>query len=242
VGGRIGACYFRVRSVLDNAKEGPPSGLIRTRPGPVREVFVSRAAGGRVSLSWIASTSPGVTGYNIYRATAKEFDPWRVRFDPKRRMAGKLAKLNEKPVEGLSYTDKPGDEPVGCSESTWPTLFIYVVRAVNSLGLESGNSPATLSVPGPAGPVIPVRLGDGRTLVVSGPVPSSPGVGYSLYRLDSYKGDHVYRMKGAPQTGTVFVDDETWPVGDRRSYFVIARDGLGQMGVPSTPGWAVNMP
>jgi hypothetical protein len=78
--------------------------------------------------------------------------------------------------------------------------------------------------------------------VLSGTIAPDSLAGYSLYRLDSYKGDHVYRMKGAPQTGTVFVDDERWPVGDRRSYFIIARDQMGQMGVPSTPGWAVNMP
>ncbi len=242
VTGKTGACCFRVCSVLDKAKEGLPGNVVRTVPLPVREISASRAADGAVALSWLASGGPGVIGYNIYRAPAKEYDPWKKTFDPKKIITGELAKVNEKPVEEIFYTDRPGGPAAACSELKWGGLFIYVVRAVNSLGLESGNSPATLSIPGTPGPVIPVRLGDGRTLVVSGAIAPAALAGYSLYRLDSYRGDHVYRMKGAPQTGTVFVDDEAWPAGDRRSYFVIARDEMGQMGVPSTPGWAINMP
>ena len=44
------------------------------------------------------------------------------------------------------------------------------------------------------------------------------------------------------ERGAVFVDEESWPSADRRAYYVIAVDGAGQLGVPSSPGWARNMP
>jgi len=76
-----------------------------------------------VSMSWAASTSPNISGYNVYRgATA----------------AGTFSKMNSTLISGTSYTDttvQPGQ------------TYYYVVTAVNSSNSESQySSPAAQSV------------------------------------------------------------------------------------------------
>lgn len=234
--------YYQVRAVGADGKEGVPSTLTRTQPGVVREIFAARGADGRVELSWAESAGPGVAGYNVYRAKVEPVDLWQKGFDPAK-IKGKLVRLNRTPLKDAAFTDDPGEAAGLCGESSgWAPLCAYVVRAMNARGEESGPSPVTLSIPAPPGPVLPVRLNDGRTLVISGRSPATPLAGHALYRLDSYKGDRTYRLRGAPQAGSVFVDGESWPSADRRAYYVIAVDGAGQLGVPSSPGWARDMP
>lgn len=76
-----------------------------------------------VSLSWIASTSSNVTGYNVYRGIAP---------------GGPYAKVNSALIAGTSYTDNsvlPGQ------------TYYYVATAVDSGGNESAYStPAAQSV------------------------------------------------------------------------------------------------
>ncbi len=77
-----------------------------------------------VLLSWTASTSSGVTGYYVYRAT----------------QTGQYAKINpSSPASGTQFTD------TGVAAGT---TYNYVVTAVDSSGTESPySSPATVSVP-----------------------------------------------------------------------------------------------
>ncbi len=70
-----------------------------------------------VSISWNASTSEDVTGYNVYRATT-----------PK----GSYTKINSSLVKATSYTD----------ESAAKGSYAYVATTVNSKGQESGYSSA----------------------------------------------------------------------------------------------------
>ena len=69
-----------------------------------------------VTLSWSASSSPGVAGYNVYRATVA---------------GGPYAKLNGSPVSSLSFTD--------ASVAGGGTYF-YVATAVDGSMVESGFS------------------------------------------------------------------------------------------------------
>ena len=235
--------YYRVTAVGGDGREGPPSLLARSQPLPVREVDASRGADGSVGLSWAPSASPGVVGYNVYRAACEKVDMWHERFEPAGK-TGDFVKVNPEPVTGTAFTDRPGgDAPAGlASESSWAPFFVYVVRAVNALGQESGPSPATASIPAPPGPAVAVPLEDGRVLVTAGGERAAPVRGRQLYRMDSYKGEWIYRSCGAPSPGAVFVDAQRWPRGDRCAYFVIAVDELGQLGVPSTEAWARNAP
>jgi P pilus assembly chaperone PapD len=71
-----------------------------------------------VELSWAASTSAGIVGYNVYRAIG----------------TGGYSKLDSSLITGLKYTDVT---------VTAGTTYKYVVTAVDSLGLESAFSSAT---------------------------------------------------------------------------------------------------
>lgn len=77
-----------------------------------------------VSLIWIASTSAGVAGYNVYRGTVS---------------GGPYSKLTAAPVSGTSYTDS--------TVQSGQTYF-YVTTAVNAQGVESSDSnQATAVIP-----------------------------------------------------------------------------------------------
>ena len=70
-----------------------------------------------VALNWVASTSPGIVGYIVYRAIGTTG----------------YAKLGTSVVSGLKYTD---------ATVASGTTYKYVVTAVNSSGAESGYSGA----------------------------------------------------------------------------------------------------
>jgi len=78
-----------------------------------------------VALSWIASTSPDIAGYNEYRGTTQ----------------GTYSKVNTSLVAGTAYTD-------AAVQSGQDITYYYVVTAVNSSGVESAqSSPASVTVP-----------------------------------------------------------------------------------------------
>ena len=82
------------------------------------------STGHSVSLGWAASTSPNISGYNVYRATGT---------------TGTYSKLTSTPLTGLKYTD---------ASVVNGETYMYVVTAVNSSGVESPHStPATAVIP-----------------------------------------------------------------------------------------------
>ncbi len=79
-----------------------------------------------VALSWQASTSSGVTGYNVYRGTVS---------------GGPYTKITSSTVSGLGYTD---------NNVTSGQTYYYVATAVDSSSNESAYSnQATAAVPNP---------------------------------------------------------------------------------------------
>lgn len=77
-----------------------------------------------VDLTWTASTSSGVTGYDIYRGTAS---------------GGPYSQINSSLVAGPSYTDSTVEAG---------QTYYYVAKAVNSSGAQSGYSTqASATVP-----------------------------------------------------------------------------------------------
>src|SRR5579863_1687014 len=78
-----------------------------------------------VGLSWLASSSSGISGYNVYRGT----------------VLGSYSKINSSLIAQSSYTDTT-------VQAGQNTAYYYVVTAVNSSSSESLYSdPATVSVP-----------------------------------------------------------------------------------------------
>ncbi|MGH9400513.1 MAG: choice-of-anchor D domain-containing protein [Terriglobia bacterium] len=79
-----------------------------------------------VTLTWGASTSSNITGYNVYRGTVA---------------GGSYTKLNSSPKTGTAYTDTTVDAG---------QTYYYVTTAVDSQGIESGDSnQATATIPSP---------------------------------------------------------------------------------------------
>ena len=94
----------------------------------VRQRVLSAALGGAcvVTLSWTASSSSSVTGYNIYQASAP---------------TGPYTKINSSPIVGTTYSD-------GSIKSG--QTYYYVVTAVNTSNNESAYSnQAAAIVPSP---------------------------------------------------------------------------------------------
>jgi hypothetical protein len=81
-----------------------------------------------VTLTWTASPTAGVTGYNMYRA------PGACAAN------GTAAKINPAPIAGLTFTDSV---PVG--------IYCYHATALGG-GLESGPSPKSEASVSPAAP------------------------------------------------------------------------------------------
>jgi hypothetical protein len=91
---------------------------------PTSEALTGTGTAPYVSLSWNASSSPDVSGYNVYRKTSGNT---------------KYTKINSKLDPNTSYTDTT----VGGG-----TIYYYATTAVNSSGKESGYSNrAQVSVP-----------------------------------------------------------------------------------------------
>lgn len=97
-----------------------PKASINTNPGSSTHV---------VDLSWAASTSGDVSGYNIYRSTYSG-------------SCGSFSKLNSTPIASTAYTD---------SHVTGGTSYCYATTAVSANNTESGfsNVVSNIQIPQP---------------------------------------------------------------------------------------------
>lgn len=91
----------------------------------VESLSGSGVNGHYVDLTWTASTSQGVTGYNVYRATDS---------------GGPYSEITTSPVSGTSYTDN--DVAAGAT-------YYYVATAVAGTEESSYSNQATAVVPSP---------------------------------------------------------------------------------------------
>jgi fibronectin type 3 domain-containing protein len=114
-------------------------------------------------------------------------------------------------------------------------VFAYRIRAVNALGVESGPSPYSLTIP--SIPRWVFAQEDGSTCKLKwAENPEKNLQGYRIYRLDGrWDKDPISRMTAEPVNDMTFSDSTA---GDRtRRYHVVAVDVLGQEGMPSRPVW-----
>lgn len=79
-------------------------------------ITIAQGAAHSVSLTWTASPSSGVAGYNVYRSTVSGND---------------YTKINTTPVAGLNYVDGTVLDA---------STYFYVLTAVDSSGNESNFS------------------------------------------------------------------------------------------------------
>jgi hypothetical protein len=114
-------------------------------------------------------------------------------------------------------------------------VYAYRVRAVNALGVESGPSAATLTIP--SSPQWVFSREEGSTCHVKWAANPEKGLkGYRVYRMDGrFDKEPVTRLTADPVADLKLSDPEA---GKRsRRYYVIAVDALGQEGFPSAPVW-----
>jgi len=120
-GGLNGATIAPTQSATLNVTFAPKnaeqmSGNVTVTSNATNSPTLIALSGAAVALSWGESTSSGVAGYYVYRATAPSMS---------------YAKLLASPVSGLNYTD--GSVASGAT-------YLYVVTAVDARGVESAYS------------------------------------------------------------------------------------------------------
>lgn len=116
-------------------------------------------------------------------------------------------------------------------------VFAYRVRAVNALGVESGPSPFFLTVPGAVEHVF-ARETPPDVQLRWAARPEKGIQGYFVYRMDDRSSRRIGRV-GPMVEGTTFTDPNVGEGRDnRKRYFVVAVDAIGQEGLVSSPAWA----
>jgi hypothetical protein len=171
------------------------------------------------------------------------------------RKIGSFQRLTEMPVPEPKYTDRAlnlsertvvGDMPLDERPFSGESLdaagreyrygvYAYRVRAVNRLGVESGASPAVLTIP--SSPQWVFSKEDGATCHVKWQANPEQGIrGYRVYRMDGrFNKESIARLTDQPIAGTSFADPAAGK--SSRRYYVVAVDTLGQEGYPSSPVW-----
>jgi fibronectin type 3 domain-containing protein len=128
------------------------------------------------------------------------------------------------------------DDQLDASGKPYPyAVLAYRIRAVNSLGVESGPSPFFLTIPS-APQWLFVKEDGARCHLKWAANPEKNLNGYRVYRLDGrWDKDPVSRLRAEPTTDVTFTDETAGK--DTRRYHVVAVDALGQEGFPSAPVW-----
>jgi len=117
----------------------------------------------------------------------------------------------------------------------WAT-YAYRVRAVNRLGVASGDSPWFLSIPAAVTDVYARERGDQVDLKWRAH-PAKSIIGYNVYRKQHrWNSSRIDRLTPRPIAATAFTDTEAGR--STRRYFVAAVDALGQEGLISSPVWS----
>ena len=167
---------------------------------------------------------------------------------------GRFEQLTPGPVTATEYTDRSVDLTRPAATIASPVfsvrlhrshlrdgpgyryaVYAYRVRAVNRLGILSGPSPWTLTIPSSPQYVFARERGEACELKWQ-PNPEEGIIGYRVYRMDGrYRGSPVRRLTKEPITDTRFVDHS--PGRHTRRYYIVAVDRLGQEGTPSAPVW-----
>lgn len=114
-------------------------------------------------------------------------------------------------------------------------VYAYRVRALNARGVESGPSPARLTIPSP--PQFVFSQEDGTACKLKWQTNPEKGiVGYRVYRMDGrYNKDPISRLTADAIDALHYTDAAAGKA--TRRYYVVAVDALGQEGQPSSPVW-----
>jgi hypothetical protein len=172
---------------------------------------------------------------------------------------GQFRRLTDKLIEETRYLDTGVDLTDAGHKVTGETLYagrfhdrhivadgtghpfrVYAcrVRAVNSLGVESGPSPFFLTLPAAVENVFSKEEGDKCHLKWS-PRPEKKLKGYLVHRMNNRYDKTFPRLTRTPIEKSTFTDTKAGAGKPNiRRYFIVAVDALGQEGLPSSPVWS----
>jgi HEAT repeat protein len=236
-GGGARVVFYYVCAVDEKGQEGPASLKVRAQPRIPEGVVVSVLPDRTVLVEWAKAAAPDVVGYHVYAATFKVGD----RMHPSSLAnIGEFKRLTEKPITSTTFADaRRLAEATGLFNHE---VRGYQVRAVNALGVESGPSAMGLTLTSSVPRDRVVEQPDGTTLITWEAVPEKAIRGYAVYRMDGYRPSFAVRLNAQPVTGTSYVDRPETPRSERRRYYVVAVDALGEEGLPSSGAYSFGRP
>lgn len=168
------------------------------------------------------------------------------------RRIGEFVRLNEKPIAEGAYTDTKIDLSNPTRVEKGETIsdfradavdpagkpyrfgvYAYRIRAINALGVESGPSPFSLTIPSSPKHVFSKEEGQTLQLKWAGN-PEMALRGYRVYRMHDWI--KATRITDEPIAATTFTHESAGAKTAR--YHIVAVDAIGQEGIPSAPVWA----
>jgi hypothetical protein len=258
--------HYFVRAIAADGVESPDSLKVRTQPSLVEEVTVSVVSPTEVHLAW-KGQADGYHVERAVVEVHSEDQVLRLKKDTAPleepsvgaiKAIGAFVRLTSEPLRRTTFADTAIDlskpkgvegEPLFQNRFTAEQLdpkgkpyrygvHAYRVRAVNGLGVESGPSPAFLTIPSSPQGVFS-KEEDGRCHLKWSANSEAGLKGYRVYRMEGPKingpGQKVTRLTAAPVSDPRFTD-ETASKNECR-FYVVAVDALGQEGRPSSPVW-----
>lgn len=258
---------YRYAAAKKDPRPKPPK-KVPLRPPLVEDAVASVVSPAEVRLSWPASldmvgyhierAAVEVFSEDQILRLKKDTQPLAKPSVGAIKAIGNFTRLTNKPVKEPTFTDttldlsKPQalegkplsfhrfrDDQLDAKGTPYRyAVYAYRVRAVNGLGVESGDSPYVLTIP--SGPQWLFSKEEGETCHLKwAPNPEQKLKGYRVYRMESPRingpGQPVTRVTGEPISEPHFTDPKAGKVA--RRYWVVAVDALGQEGFPSAPTW-----
>jgi hypothetical protein len=237
-------CFYRVRAVAENGKEGNLGKSVRTQPAVVGRPIVSVVAADKIEVRWNKLAAADIAGYDLYRGkvvvrtvSKGEPKPWRDN-DPEYpepmpvevKDITDIRRLNGKPLQDTTFVDRVDLREKDERSDYKFAVYAYIVKAVNQFGTESGPSPYALTIPSEPTHVLSRANGDTAELKWQAN-PEKDVAGYRVYKLAGTW--NIVRVSDGLVKATNFMHKSK----DTTRYWITAVDALGQEGEPSSPVW-----
>ena len=213
------------------------AGIEHDTPTVPQGVVVSVLPDRTVEISW--ETGKNVSGYHV---EAAPLEVGRLHPNHIWKSMGPFKKLTKKPLAASQsrFLDKRPLRAASTGMSNHQTR-VYQITAVGKGG-ESGPSAQVFTLTSSVPSVRAIEQPSGATEITWADSPEKKLQGYRIYRMDSAPLASPMLLTPAPVRGTTYTDWPDTPRAERRRYYVVAVDALGQEGLPSTGAWAFGRP
>ena len=264
--GRI--TYYRVKAVAADGKESDLSPVVRTQPRVADDVAVSVASAKETRVAWkpvpdavgyhVERAPVEVFTEDQLKRLKTDTAPLAEPSVGAVKTIGTFERITKDPLKAPAFADTGIDLTELTKVDGAPTfehrfskeqiddagtayrfgVYAYRVRAMNALGVESGPSAWSLTVPSAVQHMFAKE--DGTKVHLKWAANPESGIkGYRVYRMDGPKingaGQKVVRRTADPVSELKWTDETG--ATDTKRYWVVAVDAIGQEGTPSAPAW-----